>query len=257
MLNHFKKDVDPIFYPCCEMWTTHVMSEMKKAVEDLDPERSNISFGRSLPFDRDRKECLADTYIRCNKEYSYLSYYIRDLEPDKFKSDVENVEIIFFMILGYPFKFGFSTLDNFRDAYLNGRTDIGVELDHEGVFFELNRCIPLIRTTISELKKRFMNGEDNLYDITSTVHYTIELYFDYLIYSIEQHYEQKLHREECWEEATERERNNFYSYHRHSCVDFEHPRHIYRTTKVIRNKYVRHSEYEVQSTNNGRVRESC
>lgn len=250
MSEFFKRDVDPIIAPCCEMWTTHAMTIMKELLENDKLEESNISFGRSLPFPRDRKKCLADTYIYCNKEYSFISEYYRDEEPEKFKADMDNVEVILFMVLGYPFKFGFCTLDDFRDTYLNGRTDIKVELDIDGVFFELNRCVPLLRTTISELKKVLLGNGGGRFDycqLASIVRHQIELYFDYLVYSMEQYYEEKNNGREVWEEATPKERNIFYSYRRHSFVDIEHLKQSYSTTKVVRNKYARHNEFEVCS----------
>ena len=244
---YFKQDVDPIIAPCCEMWTTHAMVAMKEVLEIDNLEESDISFGRSLPFPRDDKRCLTDTYMICNKEYSYVSEYYYEDDPEKFKADLDNVEVILFMNLGYPFKFGFCTLDDFRDAYLNGCKDIKVELDFDGVFFELNRCIPLIRTTISTLKEVLSEGGPEYHNLALIVNHYIRLYFDYLIYAIEQYHEEKEWGEELWEEATQRKRNIFYSYRRHAFVDYEHPKQGYSTTKVIRNKYARHNELEACS----------
>lgn len=81
-------------------------------------------------------------------------------------------EIVFYMILDYPLEFSCCHVKDFRQAYLNARSRVKVELPekyltwhHVGQdtvvdqiryrYFELNRCVPLIHTTFAKLKEIF------------------------------------------------------------------------------------------------------
>ena len=66
-------------------------------------------------------------------------------------------ELIVYMELGYPVKFGYCRPCDFREVYLAHQTDIEVELPGKGydsVIYEyarLNTCVPILRTNYCDL----------------------------------------------------------------------------------------------------------
>ena len=185
---------------------------------------------------------LLSSFRECNRGTSFAEYY--DEAADDYKIGCDTVEVIFFAVLGYPFKFGYCTLDDFKDAYLNGRTLVKVELEHEGVFFELNRCIPLLRTTITELKQKYgSNSKFDCWDVGFSLQHYILLYFDYLLYTMEEEYRIRKTRTEIWDDANERERNIFNSFRRRCGNELEACKdNDYKSYRVIRNRYAKHND---------------
>ncbi len=149
----------------------------------------------------------------------------------------ENDEVIFFLKLGFPLEFSCCRTDDFRDAYLNAQTDIKVEVTGKGPmivppysqlnfgddwpsfrtsvyeYTHLNRCVPLVRTTVGKIKEEIRSGfvfreekEEKCYDSICYSHYPGEWrrfeslrlrlkdavsdhYFDYLVYCVRSYYE--------------------------------------------------------------------
>ena len=85
----------------------------------------------------------------------------------------EDDEIIFYMILDYPIRFSCCHINDFREAYLNARTDTKVETGGFGPwkiveyvftdctsFAALNKCVPIFRTTLYKLPEKIETIND-------------------------------------------------------------------------------------------------
>ena len=140
--------------------------------------------------------------------HDLIYLHMRD-RLDKFAAGVESSgtvggddDVIFYMKLGFPLEFACCRIDEFRNTYLEGRTDIKVEVPGRGpsivppfsdlnryddwpsfstIMFEytkLNRCVPLERTTPKKIKHAIASGyvfsedrEKMTYDMNSPLEF--------------------------------------------------------------------------------------
>ena len=144
---------DPVVGAFSAMLKHYAMMRMLDTVPKLTSP-TDISFS-----DRETADC--DEY--------YLRY-----TPDNKKiiesHFTDDDEIVFYMILDYPIEFSCCHIKDFRQAYLNARSKISVQLPERYLtwhyvgqeividqiryeYFKLNRCVPLNHTTFGMMKE--------------------------------------------------------------------------------------------------------
>ena len=108
-----------------------------------------------------------------DRETADYDEYCLHYKPDKTVIEshfTDDDEIVFYMILDYPIEFSCCHIKDFRQAYLNARSKVRVQLPERYLtwhhteqeividqiryeYFKLNRCVPLVHTTFGKLKK--------------------------------------------------------------------------------------------------------
>ena len=135
---------------------------------------------------------------QCKVSFSSLMGLIKESLGNNQKEDSRfprNAFMFFYMILDYPVRFSWCLEKDFREVYLNARTDIDVEVfaqgegwlknDHQNLnktYILLNKCVPLAKFYISPQSISQFNEEEFYRNVIKRKSDDIlNQYLDYLI----------------------------------------------------------------------------